>query len=105
MKWNFKRPKFGYGLGAVLERDVLRASKSLDFPSIATTASSTLTIDVPGARAGDTAQVYPSTPVAGLVYVAWVSDEDEVTVRATNVTGDDIDASSSVHRVVVMKAS
>lgn len=77
------------------KRDVLEATATLDFPSIAAGATATLTITVKGALAGDPVTAHAtSAPTAGLVYDAYVSAADTVTVRATNVTGLAVDAAS-----------
>lgn len=104
MAFNFKRPKFTSSGAPIQARDVKRASASLNFPSVAAAASSTLTITVPGVVVGDDAFVALDAPVAGLVYVAWVSATDTVTVRVTNVTAAAIDAPATTHRVIVFKA-
>lgn len=81
----------------------LQAKASLDFPSTAAAASSTLTVACTGAIVGDDATVHCDTPVAGLVYHAWVSAADVVTVRITNVTAAPIDPAAQVHRVRVWR--
>ena len=102
--FNFNRPRFSTTTAPIHRRDVLRATATLDFPSVATTASATLTVTATGADVGDDVQVFPDAPVAGLVYMAWVSAADEITVRVTNVTGSSIDAASASYRVIVWKA-
>jgi predicted RecA/RadA family phage recombinase len=85
-------------------RPVLTAEAALDFPSIAAAASSALTISVPGAAVGDIATVgLPAVPTAGLLFTAWVSAADTVTVRATNITAGAIDAASATYKVAVSK--
>lgn len=87
---------------AVLKK--LSANSALDFPSIAATASADLTITVTGAEVGDAVSLgLPAAPTAGLVFNAFVSAANTVTVRATNVTGTGVDAASATYRVTVHK--
>jgi hypothetical protein len=84
---------------------IKRGSASLNFAEIATTASETLTIAVTGAATGDDVVVTTNAaPVAGLVYQAWVSAADVVSVRAINITADPINAAAQTIRVLVLKA-
>lgn len=84
---------------------VLTKSATLDFASIATTASADLTIAVVGAAVGDPVSLgLPAAPAAGLVFLAFVSATDVVTVRAMNMTGTGVDAASASYKVAVHKA-
>lgn len=88
-----------------VDTSILMASAALDFASIAAAASADLTIAVPGAAVGDTVELArPAAPAAGLVFQAFVSATDVVTVRAMNITGSGVDAASATYRVVVRKA-
>lgn len=85
---------------------VLGASAALNFASIATTASEDLTITVAGAAVNDAVSLgLPAAPTAGLVFNAFVSATNTVTVRASNITGSAVDAASATYRVVVTQAS
>lgn len=85
---------------------VLEASAALNFASIATTASEDLTITVTGAAVGDQVALgLPAAPAAGLVFNAFVSAANTVTVRASNITGTGVDAASATYSVVVFKVS
>jgi hypothetical protein len=85
---------------------VLGASSALNFGSIATTASADLTITVTGAAVGDTvALALPAAPAAGIVFNAFVSAANTVTVRATNVTADAVDPASATYAVTVFKTA
>ena len=99
--FNFRRPRFSSTSAALQLRDMLRAQPTLDFPSTAAAATSTLTTTVTGARVGDDVLVTPTTPVAGLVYSGYVSANDTVTVRVINVTASPVDPASQVYGVVV----
>lgn len=102
---NFNRKRFAYGASALLSRDVLRASATLDFPSIAAAGTADLTITVPGAAVGDDAiLVNDAAPPNLMSHVAWVSATDTVTVRARNGTAGAIDQAPTVYRVIVFKA-
>ena len=91
--------------GATLSA-VLLGSSSLNFPSIASTASADLTITVTGAAVGDeVAMALPAAPTAGLVFNAFVSAADTVTIRASNITGSPVDAAAATYSVLVFKAA
>jgi len=83
----------------------LSASASLDFPLITAGAYADLTVAVPGAVAGDAVilGLDGTTIEPMIVYNAFVSAADTVTVRAINLqTGDD-DPAASVFNVIVLK--
>lgn len=85
---------------------VLGATATLNFGSIATTASADLTITVTGAAVGNTvALALPAAPAAGIVFNAFVSAANTVTVRATNVTGSSVDPASASYSVVVFQVA
>lgn len=64
----------------------LRDTATLDFGSIAIDTCSTLTITVTGARSGDAVSLgIPNASVStNIIYTAWVSASNTVTVRACN---------------------
>lgn len=65
---------------------------NLDFGSIAAGASADLTLTVTGAVSTDVAVASPQSALeAGLIWNAFVSAADTVTVRMTNITGAPID--------------
>jgi len=70
----------------------LSATATLDFGSVAGQSFADLTIIVAGAGAGDAVAIgVPTAAVtSGIVYTAWVSSEETVTVRAHNYTGDTV---------------
>jgi len=104
MVFNFNRKKFSYGAQPLLTRDVRRAKGTLDFPSVAAGATSTLTISVPGATTGDDVLLsFVTAPTVGLVFQPWVSATDVVSLRVTNVTAGAVDAASADYRVTVLK--
>lgn len=73
-------------------RSLLDVSQALNFGSIAAQAGAELTVTVTGAVVGDEVVANPnSSPEAGLVWNAWVSATDTVTLRVTNVTAAPID--------------
>lgn len=84
---------------------LLTASASLDFASLAAAASADLTIAVTGASINDSVSLgLPAAPQAGLIFQAFVSASDTVTVRATNITAAAVDAAAANYRVTVLKA-
>jgi len=86
--------------------NVLGASAALNFASIAAAAQEDLTITVTGAAANDAVILgLPVAPTAGIVFNAFVSAADTVTVRATNITGSSVDPASATYNVIVIKAS
>lgn len=96
---------FKSGTGLTLT-SILGASAALDFASIAAAASEDLTITVTGASVNNAVSLgLPAAPAAGLVFNAFVSATDTVTVRATNITGTAVDASSATYSVLVFKVA
>jgi hypothetical protein len=96
---------FIVGSGATINK-VLTATATLDFPSISAVSQASLTISVPGAAVGDEVIMsLPAAPAAGLVFNAFVSAADTVTVRATNVTAAPVDAASASYGVIVLNAA
>jgi len=84
--------------------DAVRVEKSnaaaLDFAAIAAAASADLTIALPGAVVGDSVALgLPAVPTTGLIFQAFVSAPDVVTVRATNITALAVDAVAATYRV------
>lgn len=75
---------------------------TLDFPSIAAAASANLTMTVTGAVVGYSVSIgLPAAPAAGIVWDAFVSAADTVTIRATNITAGAIDPASATYRATV----
>jgi hypothetical protein len=96
---------FIVGSGSQITK-VLSGSASLNFGSIATTASADLTITVTGAAVGDEViMALPAAPAAGIVFNAFVSAANTVTIRATNVTGLSVDPAAATYGVVVIAAA
>lgn len=84
----------------------LTATASLDFPSIAAVSQADLTIAVAGAAVGDGVFLgLPVAPLAGLVFNAFVSAANTVTVRASNITAGAVDESAMTFRVIVIKSA
>jgi hypothetical protein len=82
------------------------ATAALNFPSIATTASADLTITVTGAAVGDyVVLALPASPAAGIVFNAFVSAANTVTIRASNITGSSVDPASATYGVLVIAAA
>ncbi len=83
----------------------LTATAALNFASIAAAASADLTITVAGAAVNDTVAIgLPAAPTAGIVFNAFVSAANTVTVRATNITAGAVDPASATYRATVIKA-
>lgn len=93
------------GSGATLTK-VLTASASLNFPSISAASQADLTITVAGAAVGDEVSLgLPAAPTAGLVFNAFVSAANTVTVRASNITASPIDPAAATFGVIVLGAA
>ncbi len=85
-------------------RQFLFYSGSLDFPSIAAGASTTLTLRTPGVEVLDSVLLIPpSTLPNGLVSSAFIATQNAVTVRLNNVTTALIDPAAMTFSVVVFK--
>jgi hypothetical protein len=92
-------------VGAVLTK-ILTASASLNFPSISAVSQADLTITVTGAAVGDeVAMALPAAPAAGIVFNAFVSATNTVTIRATNVTASPVDPAAATYSVLVFGAA
>lgn len=86
----------------------LTTTASLDFPNIlANGGTQDLTVTVDGVMAADPQAVVclglPTGLDAGLVFQAWVSADDTVTVRATNCTAAGINPAAATFRVEVRR--
>jgi len=83
----------------------LQNSATLDFGSTASLSKTTLTITVKGVADGD--QVSLGVPngsmTAGLIYFAWVSAVDTVSIQCYNSTLGDIDPASGTFKISVIK--
>jgi putative Ca2+/H+ antiporter (TMEM165/GDT1 family) len=85
---------------------ILTASASLNFPSISAVSQADLTITVTGAAVGDEVMMaLPAAPTAGLVFNAFVSAADTVTIRASNITASPVDAAAATYGVIVVSAA
>jgi hypothetical protein len=93
------------GSGATVSK-ILTASASLNFPSISAVSQADLTITVTGAAVGDEVMMaLPAAPTAGLVFNAFVSAADTVTIRASNITASPVDAAAATYGVIVVSAA
>jgi hypothetical protein len=93
------------GSGATVTK-ILTATATLDFGSISAAAQADLTITVTGAATGDEVIMsLPAAPTAGLVFNAFVSAANTVTIRASNITGSPVDPASASYGVIVINAA
>ena len=84
----------------------LATSAALDFPSVGTASFSDLTVSLTGAVAGDAVVLgVPTAAVLNnLVYFAWVSAPDTVTVRCVNNDGVSArDPASGTFKVTIIR--
>ena len=92
-------------LGASITK-IRTASASLNFPSISAASQADLTITVTGAATNDEVALgLPAAPTAGIVFNAFVSSTNTVTIRATNVTASPIDPAAATYSVLVFGAA
>jgi len=82
---------------------ILTSSGTLDFPSTAANAQSSLTLSVVGSVVGDVISLGSSVPAAGCMYYAYVSAADTVTIRFINMSLAAVDPASSTFKVKVLK--
>jgi hypothetical protein len=88
-----------------LVSSILTGSAALNFPSIAAAAQADLTITVTGAVVGsEVVMALPAAPAAGIIFNAFVSATDTVTIRATNITALAVDPASATYSVIVFSA-
>ena len=81
----------------------LAGSATLDFDSIAPGAQADLTLTVTGAQTGDSVVLgLPPAPTGGIVWNAFVSATDTVTLRASNISGSPVDPVAAVYKVKVL---
>lgn len=100
--WNGKQTfSGGVIVGGTSIAKILTATAALDFGIIGAAASADLTITVTGSAVNDGVILgRPAAPTAGIVYQAFVSAANTVTVRATNITAAAVDPLSQTFRVV-----
>lgn len=84
---------------------VLSASSSLDFGSISAASQASIEVTVTGAAVGDEViMALPAAPAAGLVFNAFVSAANTVTIRASNITASPVDPAAATYGVIVIAA-
>lgn len=85
---------------------ILTATASLNFPSVAGNDTQSLTVPVTGAVENDVVMLgIPATVSAGLTFLGHVSTAGVVEVDAVNATNSAIDPAASTFRVVVLNFS
>ncbi len=92
--------------GGTIVQNILSATATLDFPSIAASSFADLTITVTGAVSGDTVIVNPiaGSATTDVVYTGWVSAANTVTIRASNVSSTTArDPASGTFRATVVR--
>ena len=83
---------------------ILTGSNTLDFASIASLGQADLTITVTGATIEDEVALgLPAAPTSGIIFNAFVSATNTVTVRAHNYTAGAIDPASATYSVRVFQ--
>lgn len=87
-----------------LDTQILRGSGTINYGSISAAASEDQTITVTGAAVGDPVIIgLPAAIETGLVFTAFVSAADTVTLRASNITGSPIDPASATFKAMVLR--
>lgn len=92
--------------GGTVVQNILSATATLDFSSIAANGFQDLTIIITGAVSGDTVIVNPiaGSATTDVVYTGWVSAADTVTIRASNVSATTArDPASGTFRATVIR--
>lgn len=90
--------------GATGIASALTVTANLNFPSISANSGSELTATVTGASVGDNVTANPSTSIeAGLLWNAYVSAANTVTLRVINYTGSPIDPVAKDWKITVLK--
>jgi hypothetical protein len=90
--------------GGTLMTSILSATATLDFGSIGSNGTETLTMTVTGAVAGDS--VFLGVPAgldAGLIFCASVTAANTVTVSMHNSSGGSVDPASGTFRATVIR--
>lgn len=91
------------GLGDV--RETLTAVATLDFPAVAAQGTQDLTMAVSGARISDANPIVsigvPAGMNAGLIFHGWVSANDTVTIRCSNITTGAINPAAAQFRAEI----
>ena len=83
---------------------IFTGQATLDFPSIGSNATETLTMTVSGATVGDSVALGPPAAIeAGLTWAGVVTAADTVTIRLHNRTGGAIDPASATWRATVIE--
>lgn len=92
--------------GGTIVQNILSATATLDFGSIAASSFQDLTITITGAVSGDSVTVNPiaGSATTDVVYTAWVSSSNTVTVRASNISSTTArDPASGTFRATVIR--
>ena len=89
--------------GTTLQK-ILSATATLDFPSISSNDTHTLTMTVTGAVAGNSVFLgVPAALDANLIWCGSVTAADTVTIRLHNASGASIDPASGTYRATVFQ--
>lgn len=99
------RNSVAIGAGTPISQ-VVSATATLDFASLAANSFQDLTVTVTGAASGDAVIVNPvaGSAIGDVVYTSWVSSANTVTVRASNVSATTArDPASGTFRATVIK--
>ena len=93
------------GSGATITK-VLSAVGTLTFPLIAAASQNTQSLTITGAAVGDeVALALPAAPTAGIVFNAFVSSANNVSVRASNITAAGVTPGAATYGVTVITAT
>jgi len=81
---------------------LLTNTVTYDFASITAASTATTTLTVTGATTTDSVVLTVQTPTAGIIYDAYISSANTVTIRATNIKTTSVDPASSLYTVKVI---
>lgn len=95
---------FAVGTGSTVTK-LISTSATIDFTSISAASQASVEVSVPGASVGDEVIMgLPASPASGVVFNAFVSSANNVTVRASNITASPVDPGSATYNLIVLAA-
>jgi hypothetical protein len=96
--------KGGARVNAGFSGEILRVSATIDFPSIPSGSQRTTTVTVNGAAFGDAVVLgLPGSDTSNVVYSAYVSTANTVTIKAMNIGSSSSDPSNQQYRIYVIR--
>lgn len=92
------------GAGNIIENKIFLAAPTLDFPSVPANSQQSLAVIIAGLLASNFYKIDIIGPnTNGIIYKAYVSADDTVTVVALNLTGAAVDPASGIFKLIIEK--